>query len=68
MSAKDAQLKRLCAGETLERARGLYKQVELLCAPGTGYAIAPEGRPGLPAICAMIASEEYVPVISVPHM
>lgn len=60
MAAREKQLKRLCGGETLEKARNILNQVLLLCAPGSGHDVPPEGRAGLPAICAMIASEECV--------
>ena len=58
MSKRDEQLRRLCSGETLERARTLLKQVEILCAPGSGFAISADGKTGVPAICALIATEE----------
>ena len=60
MAARDAQLKILCSGETFARARDLLNQVHLLCIPGSGYDVPADGRVGLPAICAMIASEQYV--------
>lgn len=45
--------------EVRSRAKDLYKRTRLITGPGTGYDLR-EGAPGLPAICALIACEEYV--------
>lgn len=45
--------------EVRRRAKDLLKTARIMTNPGTGYDIR-EGRPGLPAICALLACEEYV--------
>ncbi len=58
------RLVKLCkTEETFIKARALWKTAELKTGPGSGYSIG-DAAVGLPAICAFIASQQYVPSIS----
>ncbi|TFY72626.1 hypothetical protein EVG20_g388 [Dentipellis fragilis] len=54
---QEDQLIRLChRREVLARAQALYHTLRTKTGPGTGYDLG-QGAPGLPAICAFLASE-----------
>lgn len=57
---QEQQIRKLCAKrETISKARELLHSASVRTGPGTGYNLG-EGKSGLPAICAFIASQEYV--------
>lgn len=55
---QEQQIRKLCAKrETISKARELLHSASVRTGPGTGYNLG-EGKSGLPAICAFIASQE----------
>lgn len=60
---QEVLLKRLCREpETLTKARVILHAAQLKTGPGTGYDLRGAST-ALPAICAYIASEEYVDIV-----
>jgi hypothetical protein len=59
-SPQEAQIQRMCAHDaTVQRTLALYAAAAARTGPGSGYDIG-LGAPGLPALCAFLASEQYV--------
>lgn len=53
----EENLRKLCSGATLIRARDLLRRADLRTRQGTGYDLG-ENAVALPGICAYLASQE----------